>query len=152
MPARIGDRCVALGPLHPSGLVRVGGERRDARALLGAIPAGAAVVVVGWDPFGLVVRPADEVPDPARLPDRGAVCPAPDELVARREAEAEAVRREEVWANLGPLVGDRLTLLLPVSVVVAAGGWWWAGVPGVAVGALFGVLVAALLLAWLVLN
>jgi hypothetical protein len=152
MPARIGDRCVVLAPLRPAGRVRVGGEPRDARAQVGVIDAGAEAVVVGWDPFGLVVRPAADVPDPARLPNAGAACPSPAELAADREAAAEAVRRESFWANYGPVIGHRLTVVLPMTVVGAAAGWWWAGVPGVALGAAAAVLVAALLLAWLVLN
>ncbi len=151
MPARIGDHGVALGPLHPCGPVRVGGERRDARALIGTIAATEAVVVVGWGPFGLVVRPAAEVPAPAALPNFGAQCPSPAELAAERAEDAEAVRRESIWA-ISPEAGDRLALLLPAGVVAAAGGWWWAGVPGVAVGALFVILIASLFLAWLLLN
>jgi hypothetical protein len=153
MPTLVGDRGVTLAPLHPSGLVLVGGERRDARALVGSIDAGTNIIVVGWGPFGLVVRPAAEVDNPARLPNRGVQCPSHPELVAERDAVEEEVRRESLWArNLGSDVGNRLALVLPLTVVAAGAGWVWAGVPAVAIGALVVILIASLLLAWLVLD
>lgn len=152
MPAHVGDPCVVLAPLRPTGVVQVGGERRDARALIGAIEVGTKAVVVGWDPFGLIVRPASELPEPTRLANHGTVCPSSQELTDEREAQEEEVRRASFWARYGSEVGDRLMVLLPITVVVAAAGWWWIGVPAVAVGASAAVLVAGLLLAWLVLN
>jgi hypothetical protein len=152
MPTLVGDRGVTLGPLHPSGLVLVGGERRDARAPVGTIDAGSDIVIVGWDPFGLIVRPAAEIPDAARVSNCGTTCPSPQELLAQRVAEAEEVRRESVWANLGSDVSSRLMMVLPLTVVAAGAGWVWAGIPAVTIGALAAILVAVLLLAWLVLN
>jgi hypothetical protein len=152
MQALVGDRGVTLAPLHPSGLVLVGGERRDARTLVGTIEAGADIVVVGWNPFGLIVRPAAGVPDPAQVSNYGAACPSPQEFFAQRVAEAEKVRRESVRANLGSDVSNRLMLALPLTVIAAGAGWVWAGIPAVTIGALAAILIAALLLAWLVLN
>jgi hypothetical protein len=152
MPALVGDRGVTLASLHPSGLVLVGGERRDARAQVGTIESGTEVVVVGWDPFGLVVRPASGVPNLVAVANFGAACPSPQELLAQRVAEADEVRRESIWANLGSDVSNRLMMVLPLTVVAAGAGWVWAGIPAVTIGALVAILVAALILAWLVLN
>lgn len=153
MPAHVGDRGITLAQLHPCGLVQIGDDRRGARALLGTIDGGVAIVVVGWDPFGLLVRPAAEVHNPAGLPNYGQPCPSPQDLTEEREADSEEVRRESSWArNFGSDLGDRLAIVLPLTVVAAGAGWVWAGVPAVAIGALAVILIAALILAWLVLN
>jgi len=67
MAVRIGDAGVALSSLHPQGMVRVGGKRFHARAEYGTIAPDGAVVVIGGDHLGLIVRDAGAVEAPRGL-------------------------------------------------------------------------------------
>jgi len=57
--ALIGQRGVAATALRPGGQVEIAGRRYEASVAVGAIDAGAAVVVTGRSDFGLVVEKAD---------------------------------------------------------------------------------------------
>ena len=57
--ALIGLRGVAATALRPGGQVEIAGRRYEAAVAVGAIDAGAAVVVTGRSDFGLVVEKAD---------------------------------------------------------------------------------------------
>jgi membrane-bound serine protease (ClpP class) len=57
--ALIGVRGVAVTALRPSGQIEIAGRRYEAQVAVGAIDAGAAVVVRGRASFGLVVELAD---------------------------------------------------------------------------------------------
>lgn len=57
--ALIGQRGVAATALRPGGQVEIAGRRYEAAVAVGAIDAGAAVVVTGRSDFGLVVEKAD---------------------------------------------------------------------------------------------
>lgn len=55
----VGRRGVATTALFPSGEVEIDGRRYQAKVELGTLPANTAVVVVGYNDFGLTVEPAD---------------------------------------------------------------------------------------------
>ena len=57
--ALIGQHGVAATALRPGGQVEIAGRRYEATVAVGAIDAGAAVVVCGRSDFGLVVEKAD---------------------------------------------------------------------------------------------
>jgi membrane-bound serine protease (ClpP class) len=57
--ALIGQHGVAATALRPGGQVEIAGRRYEATVAVGAIDAGAAVVVCGRSAFGLVVEKAD---------------------------------------------------------------------------------------------
>ena len=54
----VGQRGVAVTALRPSGQIEVAGRRYEAKVEVGAVDAGAAVMVTGRTDFGLVVEPA----------------------------------------------------------------------------------------------
>ena len=59
LAALIGQHGVAATPLRPGGQVEIAGRRYEATVAVGAIDAGAAIVVCGRSDFGLVVEKAD---------------------------------------------------------------------------------------------
>lgn len=71
MAVRIGDAGVALSSLHPQGMVRVDGKRYHARAEHGTVSADGAVVVIGGDHLGLIVRDAGAIDAPRGLKGYG---------------------------------------------------------------------------------
>lgn len=176
MAIHVGDRGVTVSPLHPTGMVRVGHDRRDARSLMGPIPADADVCVVGGDAFGLIVRPSTEVLDPSQLPNYGEVCLRPEELVQQREAQADQVRYGAGWMNEDgeaqngaeprgfmdevyqfvtsmAALGERsVSLIMPLIILGAFLGWSLVGPIGLAIGATLAVVVSLVILAWLVLS
>jgi hypothetical protein len=110
----VGDRGVAETSLYLAGTVRIGGARRHARSDRGPIEAGAAVVVAGDDPHGLVVRPAGA--EGERLPDHGRpVFASPGERAAASAEREETKERRERAAH-------RHGLLIGAVVGAAAGG------------------------------
>jgi membrane-bound ClpP family serine protease len=56
LPDMKGTQGKVISPLHPEGLVRIGGELWGAKSLDGAIEVGEKVVVVGQDGLQLIVR------------------------------------------------------------------------------------------------
>jgi membrane-bound serine protease (ClpP class) len=56
----VGARAVVTHDLRPSGKVRIGTRRHDAKSSHGFIAKGAAVVVVRREGFDLIVAPADD--------------------------------------------------------------------------------------------
>jgi membrane-bound serine protease (ClpP class) len=59
LDAIIGRRGIAATALRPTGQVEIGGRRYEAKVEVGAIDAGAPIVVCGRTDFGLVVEKAD---------------------------------------------------------------------------------------------
>jgi membrane-bound serine protease (ClpP class) len=57
--ALVGARGVAVTALRPGGQIEIAGRRYEAQVAVGAIDAGATVVVRGRASFGLVVELAD---------------------------------------------------------------------------------------------
>ena len=54
--ALVGREGIAVTSLHPAGQIEIGGRRYEARAEIGAIARGQAVVVRAYSDFGLVVE------------------------------------------------------------------------------------------------
>src|SRR5262245_33747739 len=71
MGVHVGDRGMTESPLYLTGAVRIGGVRLTARSDRGPIERGIAVIVVGDDPQGLVVRPLEPSHDTQPFPDHG---------------------------------------------------------------------------------
>lgn len=71
MAVRIGDIGEAISSLHPQGVVHIAGRRFQARAEHSALEPGRAVVVVGGDNGGLVVRGIDPGFSPSDMPHFG---------------------------------------------------------------------------------
>jgi hypothetical protein len=94
MPIQVGDHGIAESPLYLTGAVRVKGERHMARSEQGPIEPGTAIIVVGDDLNGLVVRKLEGDSAAQALPDQGrTVFTSPQERVdsaevARLESEA----------------------------------------------------------------
>lgn len=142
MSASVGDRCRVTCPLRPTGVVEIDGHRRDARAVAVPIDAGAEVVIVGWDTFGVLVRPTAEVPDPARLPGYGKPVPTAAEMAAEREVESQKAKAEELEEATHE--AREVVALVGLVAAGAAGlGYWLAGAEGAAVGAAVVVAGAA---------
>jgi hypothetical protein len=141
MSVRVGDRCRVAAPLRPTGVVEAGGHRRDARVMVGTIDAGGDAVVVGWDAFGLLVRPAAAVPEPARLPGYGEPVPTVHQQAVEREEAARRTKAEETEeaAHEAREIAGLVGLL---AVAAGAIGYWLVGFEGAAIGA--GVVLAGL--------
>jgi hypothetical protein len=160
MAVHVGDRGVAESPLYLTGAVRINGVRLGARSDRGPVEAGTAVVVVGDDPLGLVVRPVVAGSETEQLPDHGRqVFTSPQERAAAAEERLEAEvqrnwavhrRRGIVFAAVAGALAAGLALwflwgridrpsLSPeafAAAVVAAGALWGALVFRVVDGAL----------------
>jgi NfeD-like partner-binding protein len=112
MGIHVGDRGIAETALYLTGTVRIGGERHTAKSDSGPVEPGAAVVVVGDDMGGLVVRPVEPGREADRLPDHGRpLFTSPQERAAAVEERREAEVRSD-WAAhrrrgllLGAVVG-----------------------------------------------
>jgi hypothetical protein len=122
MAVHVGDRGVAETPLYLTGSVRIGGARHTARSDRGPVEPGTAVVVVGDDTCGLVVRPVESGREGDRLPDHGRpVFASPQERAAAAEVRREAAAARD-WAahrRSGVRVGAG-------AGTVAAGAALWA--------------------------
>ena len=139
MAGKIGDRCRVVAPLRPTGLIDLAGCRRDARAVGPPLDAGADAVVVGYDPFGVLVRAAADVRELHQLPNLGEPVPAADELVSLREDAARRVRADE--AEDARHEAREAVGLLGLFAAAAAGlGYVLYDGPGALVGA--GVVLA----------
>jgi hypothetical protein len=150
MRVRIGDRGRAVSALRPGGEVLLGGRRWPARCDDGWAEAGAEVVVVAAEAFGLVVRPAGAVPA-AALANAGEAVPTDRERAEQRERREEQARAEEAGAARAAHRRDSLLFVacvLFVAIPVVAGGAWLGGEWGlkIALGVVIGV--AALVYAW----
>jgi hypothetical protein len=127
MGVHIGDRGTAETPLHLTGTVRVGGSRHTARSDRGPVEAGAAVVVVGDDLGGLVVRPVEPGRETDRLPNHGrAVFATPEERAAAGAARDEASAARD-WAA-HRRTGTRTCAAAGALAAGAALWWLWARV------------------------
>jgi hypothetical protein len=151
MTVHVGDLGTAETPLSPQGFVQVNGERYDARAEHGAVAPAAAVVVVGGDHMGLLVRlaaGADSPPDPDQgrpivtsFTDRVAETDAREQSERKRRLAEHRRAGMATGAVAGALAGAMASLLLwdfieertgaPVAVLVA--GILGGGVYGAAV-------------------
>jgi membrane-bound serine protease (ClpP class) len=58
-PSLLGARGLAVTDLRPGGQVEIAGRRYEAKVEVGAIDAGAPIVVRGHSDFGLVVERAE---------------------------------------------------------------------------------------------
>ena len=92
MSIKVGDLGASTTTLQPSGFVSINGERLDARAEFGLIPAGTSVVVVSGDHLGLVVRPAgnDSVSDAGKP-----VCTSYSQRIASESQRVEDERHTQ---------------------------------------------------------
>lgn len=70
MTVHVGDRGTAVTALRPQGLVRIAGERHDARSEGGYIEAESEIVVITGDQLGLIVRRI-EPGQTVKLPNHG---------------------------------------------------------------------------------
>jgi hypothetical protein len=70
MAVHVGDRGTAVTALRPQGLVRIAGERHDARSEGGYIEAESEIVVINGDQLGLIVRRV-EPGQTVKLPNHG---------------------------------------------------------------------------------
>lgn len=110
MTVRIGDQGKTSTVLRPGGFVTVGEVRHPARSVSGFIDISTAVIVVGGDNLGLVVRTVDSTVAPVALPGTGeivyssfgskvAVTGAADEL-RRAARRRHAIRRSWLCGGL----------------------------------------------------
>lgn len=140
MAVHVGDRGTTETPLHLTGSVRIGATRHIARSDCGPMETGTAVVVVGDDMGGLVVRPIEVGHENDRLPDHGrAVFATPAERAAAAQAQHEA-RTARDWA------AHRRTGISTCTVAgaLAAGAMmWWLGELDTAVGVTSWLLAGA---------
>lgn len=152
MALRIGDAGVALSSMHPQGMVRVDGQRYHARADHGVVAPEAAVVVVGGDHLGLIVREATMVGPPNGLPGFGdRVYSSFLERLSDREVrdsgEREVLRAERrqrglAWfAILGALIATAILWFVWDSVTEESGPTWQAAVAVSLGGAVWGAAV-----------
>jgi hypothetical protein len=98
MAVHVGDTGVAETQMYLTGAVRINGVRHIARSDRGPVEMGTAVVVVGDDPLGLVVRPIEADAEAKKLPNHGQRAYAtPEERARAAEDRREAEIRAE-WA------------------------------------------------------
>lgn len=144
----IGDRGKADTALRPTGHVRVGGERLAARCQDGWLDAGAEIVVVASDAFGLVVRAVAGEAAPAGT---GEVIPSQAERTAVRDEAERKVRHESggTMDRLFELVFEQAHYWLLVLLLATFVGWWFGGWAGAAIA--FAILIAVPVLLWLTL-
>jgi hypothetical protein len=149
MAVRIGDAGVALSSLHPQGMVRVDGKRYHARAEHGTIAPDGAVVVIGGDHLGLIVRDAGAVEVPRGLNGFGErVYSSFLERLADREVrdegERERMRAERrktgaYWfAAIGAVAAAAVLWIVWNHVTDEPGPTWQMAVIVAAAGAAFG--------------
>jgi len=146
---RVGDLGTAMTALRPQGLVRIAGDRHDARTERGYIAAESEVVVVNGDNLGLVVRLVD--PGQAvTLPDHGReVYGSFGARVAAESAreDTERARWESSRRRYGFIMGGLLgavaaglgVALLWGLIVERAGAPWAVAAAAVVCGAGLGV-------------
>lgn len=121
MTVHVGDRGVTESALYLTGIVRVGGQRRTARSDRGPVEMGTAVVVVGDDPVGLVVRPLEPGREDERLPDHGRrVFASPHERAeAAEDRRTDAEQRDWAAHRRGGTVRAAATGALAAAAVLA---------------------------------
>ena len=98
MNLRIGNRGQTDTPLRPTGYVLIGNERHPARCQIGWLDAGAEVVVVSSDAYGLIVREAAGEPERA-----GEIIPTMAQRVGARD-DAERKARNETISPIASLI------------------------------------------------
>lgn len=125
----------AVGPLRPTGKIRVDGETFEARSEGAYIEAGAEVVVVGKTSFGLVVRPeletnekltADSLPTARPEDDVPEMTPlnAPAALIEQVNTIVLGAIAAGVLVAVGLSTGRPLSLpILSTSVAGLAAGF-----------------------------
>lgn len=121
MAVHVGDTGVAETQMYLTGAVRINGVRHIARSDRGPLEMGTAVVVVGDDPLGLVVRPTEAGKEAEKLPNHGQrVYATPEERAdAAEDRHAAEVRTE--WAAQR----RRGTVIGAGAGAVALGGAVW---------------------------
>lgn len=126
MGVHVGDRGVTESPLYLTGAIRIGGVRLTARSDRGPIERGIAVIVVGDDPQGLVVRPLEPGHDTQQFPDHGRpVFTSPQERTTAAEERLEK-SNQHYWAahrRRGLIIGAALGALTAAAVLWAIWGW-----------------------------
>ncbi len=126
MGVHVGDRGVTESPLYLTGAVRIGGVRLTARSDRGPVERGTAVIVVGDDPQGLVVRPLEPGHEAQQLPDHGRpVFTSPQERTTAAEERREKANQRD-WAahrRRGLVVGAALGALAVAAAMWAIWGW-----------------------------
>ncbi|MBL8796115.1 MAG: NfeD family protein [Planctomycetia bacterium] len=142
----IGDRGRADTALRPTGYVRVGGERHAARCQDGWLDAGAEIVVVASNAFGLVVRAGTGEAAPPRTGD---VIPSQAERAAVRDEAEHKVCHEPGAAmdGLFALVFEQAHYWLLVLLLAVVVSWWFGGWAGASIA--FVILIAVPVLLWL---
>lgn len=148
MALHVGDRGIAMTALRPQGLVRISGDKHDARSEHGYIEAESEVVVVNGDHLGLVVRRV-EPGESVALPDHGReVYGSFGERVAAEgeREEAERIRWESARRRYGFIAGGLLGFVAASIGVALLWEWiregsapWAIAVGVIAGGAAWGV-------------
>lgn len=124
MPVTIGASGRAVTPLRPTGFVEVNGTRLEAKLVPSRTPtveAGGAVVIVGSEAFGLLVRPACDVAHAGAIPGYGEPAPTPAEQCDLRHADEQQVWEDEQEETRRGLQTELMVFAVPLGMAFGAG-------------------------------
>jgi hypothetical protein len=121
---RIGDLGETSTPLTPGGFVIVAGNRLPARCASGYLDVKQAVIVIGGDNLGLLVRGVNSETVPQDLPSRGQVVFASFGAKVKTEGEIHAAAQmEQLQAAVSQSIRLGGATGLAVGVLVVARMW-----------------------------
>ena len=134
MVLHIGDVGRTTTPLRPTGEVEIAGDRHTARIESGWLDAGAEVVVIASDSYGLIVRPAVDAMAGKDIPGRGQEIPSITERDEHRERSNQSARDEQFRLDRRRAIRalrDRIAVYAVCALLGSGIGWLLAGQGGV---------------------